>query len=48
VTTSRTLTRLDRAGFFSGKDVFGETAENGDWIDLALAGDRTPAGEYGD
>lgn len=48
VTTSRTLTRRDLAGFFSGKVVFGDTAENGDWTDLALAGDRTLAGEYGD
>lgn len=49
VTTSRTLTRLDRPFFLSASHVLGdETAENGDWIDFALAGDLTAAGEYGD
>ena len=46
VTTSRTLTRLERLVFLSASQVLGdETAENGDWIDFALAGDRTAAGE---
>jgi hypothetical protein len=46
VTTSRTLTRLERPVFFSASQVLGdETAEKGDWIDFALAGDRTAAGE---
>ena len=48
VTTSRTLTRLVRPVFFSTSHVRGETAEYGDFVELAelaLAGDRTFAGE---
>lgn len=48
VTTSRTLTRRVRPVFFSKSHVFGETAEYGDFAELALAGDRTVAGEKGD
>jgi hypothetical protein len=45
VTTSRTLTRRERP-FFSASHVMGdETAEKGELVDFALAGDRTVAGE---
>lgn len=48
VTTSRTLTRRVRPVFFSRSHVFGDTAEYGEFVEFALAGDRTVAGEYGD
>lgn len=48
VTTSRTLTRRVRPVFLSRSQVLGETAEYGELAELALAGDRTVAGEYGD
>ena len=45
VTTSRTLTRLERPVLSASQVLGDETAENGDWMDFALAGDLTAAGE---
>ena len=55
VTTSRTLTRLERAGFCSAGAAgaaaaaavgsLGEAVEKGECTDLELAGERTAAGE---
>lgn len=52
VTTSRTLTRLERPGLASASHTLGDAVGNGEIAELLaeseLLGDRTAAGENGD